>query len=57
MDKSGRTAVFADAPLESGLPVMQVRLGLWIMVFTEVRSVVLQHPGWTSDILISPSLM
>jgi hypothetical protein len=57
MDKSSRTAILANAPPESGLPVMQVRLGLWIMVFTEVRTVVLQHPGWTSDILISPSLM
>jgi hypothetical protein len=59
MDESSRTAV-ADAPLKSGLPVKRVRLGLCIMAFAELGSVVLQHPGLIllkPDILISPSLV
>lgn len=59
MDESGRTAVFADAPLESGLPVMRVAGALHHDIY-RARPVMLQHPGWISlnpDILTSPSLM
>jgi hypothetical protein len=60
MDESGRSAVFPDAPLESGAACHASTPGALHHGIYRARPVMLQHPGWISlnpDILTSPSLM